>query len=468
MKALQFLAIIALLHLFAGCQDKTSEPTDKSSAPRFGFITPDADSTLYVGTIVNFQAQLIDPDQDFKTLKLYINEELLVQADNSYYALDTLYLTRGEWLTDQCQPGRYKVHIELFDQQGHSSDTTYYINLKPLFGWKKTFEYGPGFRAVQCPDSSYTISSKYTLTKLNQQGNRSWNVYNNFHSENWYSNILVSLPDNGCYAVSQTYGTGDTLRRLNSDGSVYWKHPFRSLGNIAADQDQNVYAFADSGLYKLSANGELIWRKEFKGLFNLLITPERQFLMVGYTSTYYSPNFNDTCTVHLLKADLNGTIIWQKDISLPCYNITKMEFIRLSNGNYVIGYSKKDDSYSYWSYCLTGFNSEGNIIYDTVLQGYNEGYIRRLTPDKLGGFFLTCFDGIDRFDSNGKRLSRIISSNNNESIYDMVQTLDGKYLLTGDNHYYLWAAKIETDLDAKESSAKKTSIKHVYLQKKIK
>jgi len=455
------LVIIALsLYFFTGCSAATETETEKHT-PFFGLIFPQNDSAVYAGNIVEFQAVLIDYGKDLSTVKTYLNDELIATSQNPGYELDTLYLSNIRWQTDQCPAGQYKIKMELFDEAGNITDTTFAVHIKNLHQWSKTYAYGDGWRAAQTTDSGFVINTSTSLLKIDKNGDKKWFLpVQNCYFGYYPGAGVVALKDNCCYTSTSIYNSKSSyytqLMKLDGEGTKIWEWNIENEEpkKIAVDLTENIYLASSRKLYKIKPDGQDEWfRDSTYYISDIFCTPDNGLITVGRA---YSAYATDSTVISLGKIDSRGNDIWRKNIILNVnLGYDRAMFIdKASNGDYLVAFNCfltfEDKAWTK----LIRFSEDGTVKSITDVNFNTTSHFFKLVADKNNGFFLLSYFGITQFDCDGKYKETIL--NTTFSTFDLIPTYDNSYFMCGSNLGYIWAAKICADLKKQKASVQRT------------
>ncbi len=294
-------------------------------------------------------------------------------------------------------------------------------------------------------------------------------------------------------------GSMDTyILKLNADGGFIWVKQLGGAGNqlsesIAVDQNGNVSvvgvfsqttdfdpgvgefnltatSFADMYVVKLNVNGDFLWSKQVghndldlgMEVFpvhtldvdgNIVITgtyyftidvdpgPEvLNFTAIGYLNTF------------ILKLDLDGTLIWAKNIGLtsPDAGVVSCRDVKVDDDNNIVvvgeygGSADMNPGPALLQYISIGYDvlvlkldSEGNFIWVSTATGLGDGLALALTISSNGDCYVTGYfeDTVD-FD-DGPNTANLLASGNlsNPDVFVLKLHSDGDYA---------WAFKIGT------------------------
>ena len=342
--------------------------------------------------------------------------------------------------------------------------------------WTKTFG-GAGNdngRSVkQTMDGGYIIvgytdyegfgSTDMYLIKSDQNGDTLWTQtfggsYSDFGSS-------VQQTTDGGYIVAgstQSYGAGSRdvwLIKTDANGNEDWYQTFGGseeetgssvqqttdggyiiVGSIGSYPDHDVY------LIKTDLNGDSLWTKTFGGYYDdagysVQQTTDGGYIITGYTESY-GAGYTD---VYLIKTDTDGDLMWTQtfggiyDEEGFCVQLT------LDGGYIIAGWTSSYGAGNLDVY-LIKTDANGDTTWTQTFGGsYNDwGESVQQTTD--GGYIIAgCINsygaGFDvwliKSDANGNESwSQTFGGENWDFAYDVQQTTDGGYIITGYTESY--------------------------------
>jgi uncharacterized delta-60 repeat protein len=244
-----------------------------------------------------------------------------------------------------------------------------------------------------------------------------------------YLGNIVPTSDGGYLIAGQTdsFGAGNSdiwLLKLDADGATNWQKTFGGSNN---DYGQSVQQTSDGGyivagytysygagsadiwVLKLDANGNSSWQKTFGGTSFEEVTDVKQtsdggYIVVGSTYSFDAGGGD----IWVLKLDANGTTNWQKSYGGGAED-GAMTVQQTSDGGYIVG----------------GFASMG--------AGLGDIWILKLNGTGIAEWQYT------------------IGGADSDSVYSVLQTTDGGYLLAGNtlsfgaSGYDIWLLKLNSN-----------------------
>ena len=264
----------------------------------------------------------------------------------------------------------------------------------------------------------------------------------------------VQLEDNGYIVISARvpYTQGISAMRINEFGKVIWEKYYYGDNprTIVKTLDGNYFIGA-SVLIKININGDLIWSKDIDS-YNINLTKDGGFYICAAISIaifQYIPSIK--------KYDSLGNLEWEKLFSNEIYRGGFSNCLNDEKGNLVLigNYSPDNDLKDYPFIMKT--DSAGNIIWLKKYSGdsLEYRYIRSIVKNKENNYMVSgsnslCY--VYKFDSTGNWLS----SNYYDCTYknpgyfgSLIKTIDNGLVLVGDyNIDSSWYVRLlKTDYD---------------------
>ena len=239
--------------------------------------------------------------------------------------------------------------------------------------------------------------------------------------------ILVILPI--IFSFSQkvlwqkVYGGGlfDELRavELTRTGTFICVGMIRSYD---ADGITKTSADADVWLMKTDIYGNIIWQKNYGGKYNdeatdIAISPNGDYIVVGFTeSTELSNGERDFL---VMRIDPMGNLIWQKGYGGRGNDVAKTVLALPDGGCLVGGYTGSIDvdvhkNYGGLDFWLIRLDKDGNILWEKNYGGTKNDVLQVILPTQDGNFLLigsTDSDDKDVLENFGKTDILIIKIN---------------------------------------------------------
>lgn len=250
------------------------------------------------------------------------------------------------------------------------------------------------------------ISTDSYLIKTDSSGNIQW--HKTFGGSDLDQGTCVKqLPDNGFIILIRTFSYSSTtdilLIRTDSAGNEIWK---KIYGNNTGDElGEEIQLIKNSGfiiagwksisgqssnlyLIRTDLNGEPLWTKTYNnflssGAYSIDLTNDNGFIIGGTADSTV-----DERKAYVIRADSNGSIVWQKRYSSAykeyCFSIRTM----LGNRFAFCGMS--DSTYfNYERAILRIIDGEGNILMEKYYRsGMTENAFQSVELTNDGGFIL--------------------------------------------------------------------------------
>ncbi len=299
------------------------------------------------------------------------------------------------------------------------------------------------------------------VARLDQAGNKLWEVSNTEANFREYSDFCLSL----LWKAVVSAPDGGTLiggtKAQNVETGEEW-------------DDVCITSNYDFYLRKLDTNGQTVWQRTWgstndEGITQILVTPDGGYLLGGYSSsgaggdkTQASRGGTDYWVV---KIDGNGHKVWDKTFG-GNNNESIIQLIAAADGGYLLGgYSNSDVSgdkteanrgaQDYW---LVKIDNTGNKLWDktigtndaTIGENHNYDNSLRALLAADGGVFVvgTSPAGIDgdktqasrggldywivKLDANGSKLwDKSLGGNKDDVFGKIITNRDGSYILAG-------------------------------------
>jgi len=287
--------------------------------------------------------------------------------------------------------------------------------------WNKTYggkRSDRGFSVNQTIDNGYIITG-YTSS------------YGNGILDLW----LIKTDINGIEEWNRTYGGGDSdfgldVIELNEEGFIITGHT-SSFG----PKNSNIW------LIKTDSFGNLIWDKVFGGKYCesgfSVIEDNGDYIISGYTESFGSGGYDG----FVIKTRDDGSIIWNNTFGGKHTDVIR-SVEKIENGGYItIGWSESSGSNNedIW---VMNLDNNGNALWNKTYNiGLNdEGFSICKTSDEgyliVGSTQNFYFDDTDillmKINKNGeKEWSRIFGGFLSDVAYDIKNTSDGGFIITG-------------------------------------
>lgn len=326
---------------------------------------------------------------------------------------------------------------------------------------------------VQTSDGGYIVAGmKYIVNtfediyviKFSESGDVEWEK-NYENSKKDFANSIMQAKDGG-YIIcggtfSNTEGVSDYyIIKLDSAGNVQWE---RKFGDIQGEICEAVIQTMDGGymaaggkwlnlydrdmyLVKLDADGNLEWEKLIDGgnddgAYDIQQTPDRGYIIAGYTRSLVDGDYN----MFIVRTDSHGDTKWKSDFggsgSDQAYSIEQHR-----NGYIAAGYTKSYNEFS--DVYVVDLNLDGEMVWEKsygIDDTQEEARSIKNTAD--GGFILAgrtnqyaygSFDAyLLKLDRDGNELwSQVFGGQNSDMGYAVLQSQDGGYVIAGQTKSY--------------------------------
>lgn len=349
----------------------------------------------------------------------------------------------------------------------------------PDTSWTRKFGGGMGRSVQQTSDGGYIItgSTKFLsagdndlwLIKTDSLGNILWTkTYGGSESDVGYS--IQQTTDGGYIitGITQSFGAGENdiwLIKTNNSGDTLWTKTIggsnNDVGNSVQQTNDGGYIIAgsmyssvnngyDVWLIKTDSLGDTLWTKtygggEFDFGYSTQQTEDGGYIITGNT---YSYGFGDL-NVWLIKTNDSGDTLWTKwygGLSVD----GGFSVRQTTDGGYIIaGYTYLSSAGGGDVY-LIKTDAFGDTLWTKTLGGsYPEmetGFSVQQTTD--GGYIIT---GDVQYPSWQSALlliktnaigdtlwtKKVGEMSNGNTGYDVKQTIDGGYIVTGETNYYI-------------------------------
>ncbi len=171
---------------------------------------------------------------------------------------------------------------------------------------------------------------KLYLTKLSPSGEKLWEYTDWTYPYHCVFRAVLPAVDGGCYAAGyigyHVPLTGDfVLTRLNANGLENWTktYDFESGGDLAVGlintPDNCLMLCGQSGIYKAhlmkaKLNGDIIWSKQYfqnetrSGFLQVASLPDTTYVAIGSIKSNDDPGMD----LHITKVDSLGNLMWHR------------------------------------------------------------------------------------------------------------------------------------------------------------
>jgi uncharacterized repeat protein (TIGR01451 family) len=212
-------------------------------------------------------------------------------------------------------------------------------------GWINTYSNAPGADMVIDANGGYGLLSTNQLLKVNEQGDTVWT----YPARGWR---LTQTADGGFVYTEEFTGLGNFhVNKVDANGNLLWENSFYDVNlqnpqrilPVIETQDGNLLAGAYDGqfvrLYKLDVQGNLLWKKElgdsttFCTLHDLIELPNGDLALL-------TNNIAGNQQENVLRTDPDGNEIWTTDLT-DSLSIAR-SLVSTSDGGIAISGSWKD------------------------------------------------------------------------------------------------------------------------------
>lgn len=325
-----------------------------------------------------------------------------------------------------------------------------------------------GFSIQQTADAGYIIAG-YTkgfslsdayLIKTNNNGDTLWTqVFGGANDEEILS--VRQTTDNGYILAGSTtsFGAGNEdvyLIKTNTNGDTLWT---RTFGTPNSDYALNVQQTTDNGyivagvtsnfssswdfyMVKTNVNGDTLWTKKYGGVnadvnYSMQQTTDNGYILTGSTSSFGAGGDD----VYLIKTNSTGDTLWTKTYG-GSSNEIGYSVRQTTDGGYIVAGLTTSFGVGNEDVYLIKTNSLGDTLWTKTFGGANMDYANSIRQTSDGGFIITgyteSFGGgngdayLIKTDVNGSMLwTRTYGTTNTDESYDVHQTIDGGYAISG-------------------------------------
>ena len=225
--------------------------------------------------------------------------------------------------------------------------------------------------------------------------------------------------------TNNSYTRTISVNGPNLPGNLEWSHSFGALNaknayavlptadngllTLTYTDNGSLYNDWDAQLIKTDAQGNVIWSQTYGGdgddlLYSIAATPDGGYIMAGMTTSIPTANYNGW----VVKVDANGEELWNHNYDGNTDQLFLIDALPYPNGGYI----------------LTGY---GHFLGTTTTS--MDGWVGIVT--ETGDLFMSQHYGTD----------------DDEFIYSIHPTIDGGYLLVGDQASEGWLIKIGATLN---------------------
>ncbi len=342
--------------------------------------------------------------------------------------------------------------------------------------------------------STFTTNKKYDawLVKTDASGNTIWSrTYGGTNDESFKK--IKHLTD-GNYIViggaksndgDLTSNRGDYdiwVAKLDSNGNILWQKTYGGTkfdfgydivsaddgfiiaGNTASNDNDisNFKGIYDVCLIRIDRLGNIVWEKTLGGslmesVYCIQKTNDNNFIILADSRSTDGDikNNNGIFDVWLLKIDITGKIVWQKNYGGS--NIERPTDLKQThdNGYIICAYSNSNDkdvtgNYGDYDVWVLKTNDTGKIIWQKNYGGSKYDDAFSIISCKEGGYMLAGSSGSNdgdvsgfhngsfrdvltlKIDDDGTiRWSHLFGGSEGETAYNIVQSADSNYIFSG-------------------------------------
>ncbi|OXE99618.1 hypothetical protein BC749_1245 [Flavobacterium araucananum] len=437
-----YLAIVLLFIIMSCSKDDPNVEEDvKNLAPK--------DFEMKIKEVSHNSAtitwdQVIDPENDPITYSILLNQSPIIGGLSELtYKLANL-----------TESTNYTVQIIAQDSFGNkTSKSLSFTTEKYYLKYFKSYDYGLGnyngyaggilFNIIKTKDKSYIIAGKSTrpngdasqffVLKIDYKGNEIWKKFYNYRIGD-ATNCRIIESATGLLLAADKH-----VLSLDNDGNLIWHRKIDSyelprqpneIKSVAQDKDNNIYLVGsrtdpkeeveqEAVLTKLDYLGNIVWEKSYRStarnFFNdIKINSSNELIIFGTkeTSGFTYAEMKDgtkrgQTDFWVLKTNSEGEIIWDKSFGDGRFDFSSQLIIK-RNGNYVFA------GYSWGAYDISNgrvfeIDSNGNEIWNITTEENDN--IMSVAETLDGGYVTTGYIGaqlsnalsVCKFDNNGKK-----------------------------------------------------------------
>jgi len=326
-----------------------------------------------------------------------------------------------------------------------------------------------GLNGDKTQDSWNSPLSDYWIVKVDELGNKQWDK------------VFGGTSADFLFSMEQTADGGFILGGISASA-------------ISGNRTQTTWGNYDYWIVKTDSLGNKQWDKDFGGtdvdwLLTVRQTPDGGFILSGSSRSGISGDKTQPCSGYsdywIVKTDSAGNKLWDKVIGgngndqIGCLDLT-------SDGGFIIGGTSNspisgDKTKPLWGmndFWIVKTDSLCNILWDKDFGGTDEDLLVSLKQTNDGGFILggNSLSGISgdkseqgwggiwwgdywivKTDSLGiKQWDKDYGGLSWENLYDIIQTSDSGFIITGDSESGISGNKTDYNLGGDQSWIVKT------------
>jgi hypothetical protein len=311
--------------------------------------------------------------------------------------------------------------------------------------WNKTFggkSSDRGFSVKQTIDYGYIITG-YTssfgngiydlwLIKTDEFGNEEWNCTYGGGDFDYGLDIIV-LNDDGFIITGYTSSFGPPncniwLIRTDNFGDLIWNKVFGGNyceSGFSVIEDNGNYIISgytesfgpggyDGFIIKTRNDGSIIWNKTYGGAHTDVIRSVEKneiggYIAIGWSESYGSNNED----LWIINLDSNGDIIWNKTYNIG-YNDEGYSISKTSSDGYIIAGSSQNLYLTDTDFLLFKINNIGEKEWSKTFGGFSDEFAYDITNTSDGGFIIT---GYSASYGSGRKDIWLIKTNEDGKIF---------------------------------------------------
>jgi len=301
----------------------------------------------------------------------------------------------------------------------------------PATSWQRTYggsDSDEGYSVIQTNDGGYIITG---LTDSYDGDSR-----------------LGLIPDEGDVYLIKTDANGNLIWQKNYGGPEWspgldegWSIAQTNDGGyIIAGLTESYGTIGDVYLIKTDVNGNLLWQKNYGGPkwdigYSLALTSDGGYIIAGKTESYGAGGSD----VYLIKTDVNGNLLWQKNYGGPRRDEGR-SVAQINDGGYII-VGDTESRLNYFDVYLIKTDANGNMVWQKTYgrSSYDIGWSIAQTSD---GGYIIAGDTIDgayliKTDVNGNLLwQKSYGGPESDFARSVLETKDGGYIIIGSTSSY--------------------------------
>lgn len=328
-------------------------------------------------------------------------------------------------------------------------------------------------------------ASDYWLVKLNGAGTMQWQKTLGGSGNDEAQSVQQTTDGGYIIAGYSTSNNGDVsgnngaydfwVAKTNSTGTIQWQ---KSIGAAGPQKAYSIKQTPDGGyivggtngqdiqVVKLSTTGTLQWQKTYGGTSSETFGEINNTNDGGYIFAAYTASNNGDVTIQhgqgdawVVKLNNFGTIQWQKTLGGTKMDLAN-SIIQTTDGGYIVaGYSYSNDgdltghygtteSSDVW---LVKLNASGTIQWQKNYGGSDLDMAHSVKKTSDGGYIVAGYTGSNDNDVSGLNnpfgltdmwvfktdvlgnleWQKTLGGTNGDIAYDVVQSSDGNYIVTG-------------------------------------